>query len=431
VQGEREHGAALFGRYRRVRELGRGGMGVVLLAHDEVLDLPVALKLVPELVVSDTDGIHDLKKEVLRGMALTHPGIVRVYSFEQDATHAAIIMEYVEGETLADVKARQPGGCFDAEELRPWLEQICAALDYAHTEARIAHRDLKPRNILLDRNGRVKLADFGVSSSLGSTMSRVSVQAAVHVSGTPSYMSPQQARGECPSHLDDIYSLGATLYELITSRPPFFRGNILGQVFEETPPRMSARRAELEVEGKAAIPERWEKLVAACLSKEREARPASGAAILQTLQGGSTTLMAAVAATTKPKLLKHIELSPAHVVPSERPRYQEQTTSCVIPVRGAPTLRRARKEWSLLSAGKKMVAMILAGAVVAGALHGARKWTVKRPAETAATAAAVVSKPSRPASSAHSSLTGAKLQPAGGILVAPERAAQSSHRSAP
>src|SRR5690349_9449136 len=95
----------LFDRYRIVRELGRGGMGVVLLAHDQVLDIQVALKLVPDTVVRDSEGIIDLKKEVLRGMELTHPGIVRVFSLERDATTAAIVMEYIDGCSLAQRKS--------------------------------------------------------------------------------------------------------------------------------------------------------------------------------------------------------------------------------------------------------------------------------------------------------------------------------------
>jgi serine/threonine protein kinase len=134
----------LFGRYRTVRELGRGGMGVVVLAHDVILDVPIALKLIPETVVCDTEGIVDLKKEVLRGMELTHPNIVRVFSFEQDAKTAGIVMERVEGETLAQKKLQRHQRYFECDEIFPWLQQLCAALDYAHTEARIAHRDLKP-----------------------------------------------------------------------------------------------------------------------------------------------------------------------------------------------------------------------------------------------------------------------------------------------
>jgi serine/threonine protein kinase len=226
-----EGGDTLFDRYRTVRELGRGGMGLVMLAHDTVLDVPVALKLVPEIVLRDSEGIVDLKKEVLRGMELTHPNIVRVFSFEQNAKTAMIVMEHVEGETLGQKKAQRANRCFDCEEILPWVEQLCSALDYAHQEARIAHRDLKPGNLLLTSAGRLKVADFGIASSLSDTMSRVSVR--VDTSGTPPYMSPQQAMGERPTHLDDIYSLGATIYELLTGKPPFFRGNILAQVMHE------------------------------------------------------------------------------------------------------------------------------------------------------------------------------------------------------
>ncbi len=272
----------LFSRYQVIRELGRGGMGVVLLALDTVLNMTVALKLVPQNVVRDSEGIGDLKKEVLRGMELAHPNIVRMFSFEQNATTAAIVMEHIQGETLAQMKVQRPGNCFTCEELMPILEQLCTALDYAHGEARIAHRDLKPGNLMLTPAGKLKVADFGIASSLSDTLSRVSVRA--DSSGTPPYMSPQQAMGERPTHLDDIYSLGATVYELLTGKPPFFRGNILAQAMSEVPATMTLRRNELGAESAAPIPNAWEKMVAACLAKEPEDRPENGAAILEMLK---------------------------------------------------------------------------------------------------------------------------------------------------
>jgi serine/threonine protein kinase len=285
-------GAVLFNRYHYLREIGRGGMGRVILARDEVLAIEVALKLVPDEVVRDAGGLRDLKREVLRGMALTHPNIVRVHSFEQDQAHGAIVMEYVEGETLGDAKLLQPQGCFDHETLRPWLEQLCSVLDHAHREVKIAHRDLKPRNILLTRDRRIKVADFGISCSLSDTVHRLTTH--VDPIGTPPYMSPQQAMGETPSHLDDIYSLGATLYDLLTGKPPFYRGNVVMQVLQNHAPSIAQRRREL---GKdlPPVPPPWETLIAACLSKNPGDRPAGGREVMDILRGASPAIVIAAA----------------------------------------------------------------------------------------------------------------------------------------
>jgi serine/threonine protein kinase len=271
-----------FGRYRAERELGRGGMGVVLLAHDDELNIPVALKLLPDTVSDDAEGISRFKSEVLRGMTLSHPSIVRVHTFERDEQHAGIVMEYVPGETLADAKARQEGNCFDCHEILSWIEQLCVALDYAHSEAHVAHRDLKPRNIMLTPEGRVKITDFGLASMLSESLTRVATSA--NAVGTPPYMSPQQVLGKPATRVDDLYALGATIYDLLTGRPPFFRGDVFAQVLHEEPPSMAQRRLELGVTGKTDIPRTWERAVAACLSKEPDARPASGAALMAMLR---------------------------------------------------------------------------------------------------------------------------------------------------
>jgi serine/threonine protein kinase len=301
----------LFGRYRRLRELGRGGMGVVSLAQDEVLGVPVALKLLPEEISRDTEELESLRKEVLRGIALTHSGIVRVFSFERDAQNTAIVMEYVDGESLAQLKHRQPDRCFDPEVIRPWLEQLCAVLDYAHHEARIAHRDLKPRNLMVTREGRLKVADFGIASSLAETINGVSIRH--DTAGTPPYMSPQQARGERPTSADDLYAVGATLYDLLTGKPPFFRGDIIGQLMHEVPQKMNDRRAELGITGRAPIPPAWERMVAACLAKDAAMRPPTGAALLQLLD---TPAYALVPYESRPAI--PLETLRLNVVPVER-----------------------------------------------------------------------------------------------------------------
>ena len=356
-----EGGARLFGRYRVRRELGRGGMGVVLLADDEVLGVPMALKLMPEAVARDAEASNELKKEVLRGMALTHPGIVRVFSFERDATTAAIVMEFVEGGTLGELKAQQPGGCCDAEQIRPWIEQLCAVLAYAHGEAKIAHRDLKPRNLMLTPAGRLKVADFGIASGLSDSLSRISVRAGT--SGTPAYMSPQQAMGTRPSHLDDLYSLGATIYDLLTGKPPFFRGQILAQVLDAVPPLMRQRREEFDVSGKAPIPETWEKVVAACLAKEPEDRPQSANAVLAHLHEERAAPEVIV-----PK----VEIREPHP-PVPEPRVIREFISVPVP---APVIRRVVVvKWPDLPAWLWPFAVVLIlAAATAGGVHLARKY---------------------------------------------------------
>lgn len=282
-------------------------MGVVLLARDTALEIPVAIKLLPDAVVKDTEAVADLRREVLRGIALTHPGIVRTHNFERDQSGAAIVMEYVNGSTLIDLKTQQPDWCFDPSQVIPWLEHLCEALDYAHREARIVHRDLKPGNLMITRAGRLKIADFGIAATLADSISRHSVQGSV--SGTLSYMSPQQAEGRRPTHLDDIHALGATIYELLTGKPPFFRGNpamILTQVISMVPPTMRERRNELEIWGRTPIPAVWEDAVAACLAKDPTQRPQSALEVLNLLKasrfpdvsGMTTTVVHAPATTT-------------------------------------------------------------------------------------------------------------------------------------
>jgi len=273
----------VFSRYTLTRILGRGGMGVVWLARDEKLDQDVALKFLPELVANDVSALGDLKRETRRSLQLTHPHIVRIYDFVEDGRMAAVAMEFVDGASLTQRRMEQPAQVFSPTQLRPWLEQLCDALQYAHTKAKIAHRDLKPANLMVDVRGDLKVADFGISATLADTTTRASKQASS--SGTPVYMSPQQMMGEKPAPTDDVYSLGATLYELLTGKPPFYTGNVLLQVQSKVPPSMAERREELGVTGADPIPPEWEQTVAACLSKEAAQRPQCAADVWARLNG--------------------------------------------------------------------------------------------------------------------------------------------------
>lgn len=273
-------GQKLLNRYQLVRVLGYGGMGVVWLARDEELDRDVAMKFLPAIVVNDRAGLTELKKETKRSLELTHPNIVRIYDFVQDNTIAGISMEYVECDTLRNRRLDQPTGVFETAELGPWVRQLCSALDYAHTEAAIVHRDLKPANLMINARDQLKVTDFGISRSLVDSVSQISLQRSI--SGTLVYMSPQQLVGERPTPSDDVYALGATLYELMTSRAPFFSGDIAGQIQGKTPALMRHRRDSFGITG-GEIPENWEAMVASCLAKEPAQRPRSAGEVAMQL----------------------------------------------------------------------------------------------------------------------------------------------------
>ena len=277
-------GQKVFGRYVLEVIAGRGGMGVVWRARDEELEREVALKFLPEAVAADPEAVRDLKRETKRCLELTHPHIVRVFDFEQDAPLAAIGMEFVAGQSLAKWKAEAPGGCLTVEELGPIVAQLCEALDYAHHKAKIVHRDLKPANVLITQDGDVKVTDFGIARSLTESSTRLTGKAG-DTSGTIPYMSPQQVHGRQPAAADDIYALGATLYELLTSKPPFFRGDpftLMKQIVEVAPRPLAQQRAELEVKG-GPIPRAWEETILACLAKEPGNRPRSAGEVARRL----------------------------------------------------------------------------------------------------------------------------------------------------
>ncbi|PYS86584.1 MAG: hypothetical protein DMF70_02040 [Acidobacteria bacterium] len=255
-------------------------MGVVWLARDDVLERDVALKFLPEIVVFDRGMLSDLKRETNRSLELTHKNIVRIYDFVHDENSGCISMEYVDGDTLSNMRADRPSKVFECWELGDWTKQLCEALDYAHNYVRVVHRDLKPSNLMVSQRGDLKVTDFGIARSLSESVSMLTMGR--HTSGTLVYMSPQQLDGERGTPLDDIYSFGATLYELLTSKPPFYMGNIDRQIHERIPPPMNNRREELEIEGEP-IDETWDNLVMACLQKDPALRPQSALEIVRFL----------------------------------------------------------------------------------------------------------------------------------------------------
>src|SRR5437867_7234937 len=247
-------------------------MGIVWLAHDEELERDVALKFLPDLIIHDAAVLSNLKRETRRCLELTHKNIVRIYDFVHDERSGCISMEYVDGDALSSLRCDKERKVFEPAELSDWMIQLCDALDYARNYADIIHRDLKPAYLMVNQRGELKVSDFGIARSVGDSMSVITM--AGGRGGTLSYMSPQQLEGERGTHLDDIYSLGASVYDLLTSKPPFYVGNIDRQIREKIPPSMTERRKELDIEAEP-VPAVWEEWVAACLAKDPRRRPQS------------------------------------------------------------------------------------------------------------------------------------------------------------
>jgi serine/threonine protein kinase len=338
----------LFNRYTLKRILGRGGMGVVWLARDDVLERDVALKFLPELVIFDRAMLNELKRETNRSLELTHKNIVRIYDFVNDENTACISMEYIDGDTLSNIRADRESKVFETRELGDWTKQLCDALDYAHTHAQVVHRDLKPSNLMVSQRGDLKVADFGIARSLSESVSMLT--RGQHTSGTLVYMSPQQLDGGRGTPLDDIYSFGATIYELLTSKPPFYSGNIDRQIHERVPPPMSSRREELDVVGGEPIDPLWEELVAACLQKDPALRPQSTPEIVERLAATAPRKSGWLTFPTSPKTRPATSKTRTKTVPPRIKRVREKKFRPAL----ARTIATAKNK--LRSAGQTLAA---------------------------------------------------------------------------
>ena len=328
----------VFGRYTLKHVLGRGGMGVVWLAVDERLEREVALKFLPEIVNFDAAALDDLKRETRRCLDLTHPNIIRIYDFVKDPQAAAISMEYIDGKTLSALRIEKEKRMFEVNEIRDWVAQACQALHYAHQDVKVVHRDLKPANLMVTSRNSLKIADFGIARSVSDSVSQVTMKTGT--SGTLVYMSPQQMNGDMSRVTDDIYALGATIYELLTSRPPFYSGDIPFQVRQTIPRKLNERREELQIEGEP-IPTEWEDAIAACLDKMPEGRPQDTFDLAQRLGLHSTSMMSRSStvansplAGAKPPALKPPATKKPKPPPGPRPPRQPFPTKLVLTYAG-------------------------------------------------------------------------------------------------
>ncbi len=254
-----------FGNYEIVSKLGDGGMGVVYRAKDLQLERQVAVKVLPPAFVADVERTMRFEREARLLASLNHPNIAQVYGFESSGEFRALVMELVEGPTLAE---RLEQGGIPMEECLSLSLQIVQALAEAHDQG-IVHRDLKPQNIKLTRNGRVKVLDFGLARRTETSSEDVTSAGtrAGAILGTVGYMSPEQVRGEVTDTRADIFAFGCVLYEMATGERPFERQgavDTMAAILHDTPTAPSRRRHEL--------PSGFDRLVAHCLEKGASAR---------------------------------------------------------------------------------------------------------------------------------------------------------------
>src|SRR6478609_3433224 len=247
-------------RYEIVREIARGGMANVYLAHDRKLDRPVALKVLPAELSRDSTFVERFRLEAQAAASLNDPTIVAVYDWGQEQETSFIVMEYVEGRTLRDVISEGPMEPVAAAQT---ASEIAKALAAAH-RAGVVHRDIKPGNVLITGNDEVKVADFGIARANGAGDGLTRTGA---VMGTATYFSPEQAQGLAVDARSDIYSLGVVLYEMLTGGVPFAGDSPVSVAYLHVrepvvPP--SQRRPDL--------PPALEAIVLTCLAKDPAAR---------------------------------------------------------------------------------------------------------------------------------------------------------------
>jgi hypothetical protein len=259
---------AVAGRYSLDREIGRGGMGVVYLAREVHLDRPVAIKLLPPERASQRTLRDRFLREARLAAKLSHPNIIPIHSVEETNGHVYYVMAFVDGETLTSrVRTRGP---LPATEGARVLREVAWALAYAHEQG-LVHRDIKPDNILLEgATSRVLVADFGIAAALSDVMDGIS--------GTPEFMSPEQALGTQLDARSDIYSLGATAYYAFSGKFPFEGKTptevLAKQVTEPAPPLTSLG---------LSVPRKLASLIDRCLAKAADDRPASAKVIAEQL----------------------------------------------------------------------------------------------------------------------------------------------------
>jgi serine/threonine-protein kinase len=291
-------GTAL-GSYSVTAKIGEGGMGEVYRARDTKLDRDVALKVLPQAFTDDPDRLARFEREAKVLASLNHPNIGGIHGLEESDGIRALVLEYIEGPTLADRIAKGP---IPIDEALPIAKQIAEALEAAH-EAGVIHRDLKPANIKLKPDGTVKVLDFGLAKaldttpqgdpSLSPTLTAAATQMGV-IMGTAAYMSPEQARGKVVDTRADVWSFGAVLFEMLSGRRPF-EGRDVSEVLA------GVIRTEPQWDALTDTPPHLTVLLKRCLEKEARQRVQAAGDVRLALEGAFETATVSTSEAVAPQ----------------------------------------------------------------------------------------------------------------------------------
>lgn len=265
-------GQRLGGRYQLEERVGGGGMAIVYKAKDLLLHRPVAVKVLRPQFGIDDDFINRFRREAQAVASLSHPNVVSVYDVGQDDETHYIVMEYIEGLTLKDLIIQH--GALPIEDAVRIAVQVCDALEHAH-QNKIIHRDIKPHNILIGNNGRVKVTDFGIARAATSA----TITHTNSVLGSVHYFSPEQARGGHTAEKSDIYSLGIVLYEMVTGQLPFSGDSPITVALKHLQDPLTDPR-----EINPAIPQSVENIILKALAKDPLLRYSSAWEMLNDLE---------------------------------------------------------------------------------------------------------------------------------------------------
>ncbi len=264
-------GVLFGGRYEILGVLGQGGMGAVYKARDRELDRLIALKVIRPELATDPAILARFKQELILSRNITHKNVVRIFDLGEAEGIRFISMEYVDGDDLRSILRRD--GKFAPKDAISVVEQVCRALDCAHSEG-VIHRDLKPQNIMRDKNGRIVVMDFGLARSLGdSGMTQTGA-----IVGTLEYMSPEQALGTTLDQRSDIFSVGLIFFELLTGKTPYQADTAIASLMKRT--REEAQSAsDLD----PSVPKSLSAIVSRCLERDPGNRYHSAVELLQQL----------------------------------------------------------------------------------------------------------------------------------------------------